>query len=188
MMAGRAGGIDAPTDGGLTELPAELIGTALGHFADTAPIEVADVLAPAVMATGPVPFGPESNGVQYADDPLAALDVADADPALLGIDEVGEQSFDTEDTGHGPVAPSDDTPESFGSGAGVEDSAPDVLDVADVGADDDLGDSVGFRPVDGFVDGTDELVDDPAVGFDSDAAGAGHEDIDPMDDDFDLAD
>jgi len=60
LLTGSAGDTDVPGAGSeLADLPAELIDAAIGHFADTAPIDVTDELAPIVMATGPIPFDPD---------------------------------------------------------------------------------------------------------------------------------
>lgn len=146
-MAGRAGDVGAPmsAEGGLSELPPELVGTALGHFADTAPMEVADSLAPVVMATGPVPFDAELDGVSPVEEPLTAFDSVHADPALLGIDsaepadgsaaahhddpsdwdrdgglDVDERALPGGGPSDGSTGPASDVDGSFGSGADVE--------------------------------------------------------------------
>lgn len=47
---------DVLAQNGYEDVPAELFGTALSHFSDTAPLEQADALAPIVTRLSPVPF------------------------------------------------------------------------------------------------------------------------------------
>lgn len=82
---------EALAESGFGDVPADLFGTALTHFSDTAPLPQADALAPIVTRAGPVPF--ESGDL--ADLPEGS-DVGDGDVFSL-FEAVAPQAVPTED-------------------------------------------------------------------------------------------
>ncbi|MEM8924554.1 MAG: hypothetical protein AAGD35_13715 [Actinomycetota bacterium] len=103
LMAGRGVDPAAVLDGyGFGDLPTDSLATALGHFADTAPIEVADALAPIVtrlsevpFAEGDLPFSAEVDGLlgdgsglldALADLELPGLAEGSVDPSDFDVD------------------------------------------------------------------------------------------------------
>jgi hypothetical protein len=204
-LAGRAGDVDAAeageTESELADLPAELVGTAIGHFADTAPIAVADELSPIAMAAGPVPFDPELDGIEPVDDPLSAFGAVDLDPARLDDDgqrdaqDLDDPSdfdgFDStagvSDVGGATAAdPSEavDVDESFGSGSGAEASA-DPVEASAALIDDPLDlDAIPMTFVaDEALDSVDIVSDEPVIDFDP--VDLDTDEADPMGDDLD---
>lgn len=198
-----------PDASGLGDLPAELVGTVLGHFADTAPIDEATALSPVVMATSAVPFDPRLDGVGTITDPLgevAAIEIVDRDPVgddgglddtdpgwLDGVDAAGEH--DVSDVG--PLVDDADAP-------GAEDWGADGSSFG-AGADRTGDPADEFAPVDeatslhSGVDGAADVVDveelvDPVADLDAtpvvhpDSFEIGLDDVDPMDDGFDDMD
>jgi hypothetical protein len=123
---------------GHAHLPAHLVAEAVVNYADTAPIEVAEHLAPYVTAHSGVPVQspPGDGGVDDADpagwaDLFATAPAADAgiDPSGVGVDDLDA------------VMPSDDGAQAGDSGIAV---AADVSGDADVpGGDDDFDDLDG---------------------------------------------
>lgn len=106
---------------GHPDLPEQLVAEAVVSYADTAPVEVAEALAPYVSGHGPVP-DPDAHGDWFEllttadaadDDPFGEQpDVVEAldewtDPAELDFGAGAPSSVD--DVDHGPVA--DDTPD-----------------------------------------------------------------------------
>lgn len=206
-LAGETGPVALDLD----HLPAELVGTLLGHFADTAPIDEATALSPIVMATSHVPLDPQLDGVDVVDDPRAELaatevvaspveqDVADRDPALLdGADEPapsGESSdpsaFDRDPAGDpsgDDVAPEFDV--GFGGGAAPADEPGPVGEQDSANVDSSAGSHADTFDAEEFHDPVLDLEDDAAhepalidLDFEPDPL-----DVDPMDDGFDLAD
>ncbi|MGH1501962.1 MAG: hypothetical protein ACRBI6_00265 [Acidimicrobiales bacterium] len=133
---------DALADEGHDSLGSDLFGTALGHYADTAPIEQADALAPIVTRTSSVPFEaddlPESD-LPIDGDALALFDAADPASMIeadtpLDIDE----PIDTADAVDAVV----DDP---GTEAGDVDVDGDEVGDPFAGFGDDFGDEAGFE-------------------------------------------
>ncbi|RZU53992.1 hypothetical protein EV385_5929 [Krasilnikovia cinnamomea] len=87
IIAGLTGTAGTPVDlaavlrsGGHPDLPEELLAEAVVSFADTAPAEVAEHLAPFVMAHGPITEGDTvAGGIGDLPDLLAAAPAAAAD-------------------------------------------------------------------------------------------------------------
>jgi hypothetical protein len=106
---------DALDAAGFGDVPTGLLGTAVGHYADSAPIGYADSLAPMATEASNVPFDSEldvpANDVDIHDvDPMDDLD-ADADAVLDTIDEAaGEDAA-------GPAPDDDDDASEFGVGS-----------------------------------------------------------------------
>lgn len=73
--------LDADLGAMLSDIPTELIGTVLGHFADTASLAEADVLAPAVTAASPIPFEAEIDGVGSSFEPTVPAPDSELDDA-----------------------------------------------------------------------------------------------------------
>lgn len=101
MLVGREPDADALGDGAgldIGDVPAELVGTALSHFADTAPLADADALAPIVTAASPIPFDAELDGVGETTGPATTdLDAADQVDADLGDADPGDRDPDDVD-------------------------------------------------------------------------------------------
>lgn len=118
--ADAAGPGDLLRDSGHPDLPDELVAEAVGSFADTAPIEVAEHLSPYVMAGSAVPL-PGVPDVAPAGwyDAVHTAPAVGADPADLDA-----------------VAPDADAPDV---------AAPVTMDFGHGGADDDGTD--GFDPL-----------------------------------------
>lgn len=161
---------DALADEGHDDLSSELFGTALGHYADTAPIEHADALAPIVTRASSVPYEaddlPDSD-LPMDDDPLALFDAADpaamlAEAADDAADDAFDEAADAPDAGE---AVEDLTETADGPFADFGD---------DFGDDTDFGDETAFGDDTDFDDETDldDLVgtvasaDQPTAGED----------------------
>ena len=165
MLSARGAGID-PADvleqHGMGDLPADAFSSALLHFAERAPLDVADALAPVVTRFSPVPFGPDDLDPSPVDrviddggDVFAALSGVDLEPADVLANHLGDDPGD-----HGLDDSDGDT------GPGIDDHQPELHDVYDDGP---------TPPGDGFGDGHDH-----GDGLDAD-------DGDPDDlDDFDA--
>ena len=84
------------SSGLLGDVPSDLVSTLLTHFADTAPIEQADVLAPMVMQASPVPFDEELDGIASAplDDPIAELGLLGVGAASTALVDHDDPAFD----------------------------------------------------------------------------------------------
>ncbi|MFV2102328.1 hypothetical protein [Micromonospora sp. LOL_024] len=118
---------------GFTDLPPDLLAEAVVNFADTAPAEIAEHLAPFVMAHGPIAQADTAAGdIGQLSDLLATARTAEPDvgsvpeidapvdpDGLDAADLLDEQGHHTEDApgGLAPVPP--DT--AFGHGAGAAD-------------------------------------------------------------------
>jgi hypothetical protein len=122
---------------GHAELPGQLVSEAIANYADTAPTEVAEHLAPFVMAHSPVPVdGPvDAAGV----DGLHLLATAPAEPYL---DDLPEDALDGADPGAGhahghPVDPAGaaGTHDPFDLDFGHGDHIDDMRHVPHPGAD-----------------------------------------------------
>lgn len=145
---------------GHSELPGELVAEAVVSYADTAPVEVASVLAPYVAAHGPVP-GVETDPswfdllttAEVADDPFDEhLDVPaaagdDADPAELDFGAGADQ---------GPFAEQEPEPTVADDAEPVDEpaQAQEELPVADAEAP-----FVPEPPIDGLDEDDDEPLD-----------------------------
>ncbi|MEM9892410.1 MAG: hypothetical protein AAF962_16220 [Actinomycetota bacterium] len=177
---------------GLGDLPPDALETALGHFAERAPLDMADALSPIVTRLSEVPFGegdlpsaPDVEAMLADSDGVFELlaDVAggvtDADPGDLDFDGLAD------------VADADDLAESladtFGTGefAVSTDEAETTADDADADYDFDTpaAESTG-------IDGIDDLDDVAEIGGglldDLSEVVDGGDDFDPDDLDFDL--
>ncbi len=120
------------------ELEPELYGEALVHFADTAPLEQADVLSPIVTEASAVPIDPDldpptpvdatDDGVEPAVDGAGDPDPGDDDPDVLDSD-----SIDTGETAleEGTALDRGSESDGFGSGAGLDTVAGTPSDRAD---------------------------------------------------------
>jgi hypothetical protein len=163
-LIGGASATDDPDallrDQGHPELPDHLVAEAVVNYADTAPVEVAEHLAPYVTAHSAV--GADEVPV---DEPQAWFDLLGTAPA--GLDPA-EEPVDIDDLAPAPDGFDDDAGLGTDPGLGLDfgtgaDSAP-VIDTADTA--DDADDAAG--PVDdvedhtdgGFVDIPDDLGDD----------------------------
>jgi hypothetical protein len=176
--ADAAGPADVLAANGHADLPDELVAEAVGSFADTSPIEVAEHLAPYVMSDSPVPQpdAPPVDLASWLDVVTTAPPPTDVDPTALLDDggvlheptyepaavDVGDLAF-----GHGHATPDHhvSTVDSFGDGP-VFDSvdgtdggtAPDPADL------DHPGDFPRFPDLDHIpdLDGSDDHADDDA--------------------------
>ena len=150
---------------GHPDLPEQLVAEAVVSYADTAPVEVAEALAPYVSGHGPVPV-PEAHGDWF--ELLTSADVADDDP-------FGEQ-FDVVET---PGEWTDPAELDFGAGApSVDDGDHGAM------ADDAPDDTADDLPDDGQAPVTEpdwpvDAAPEPPI------AGLPDEDDDPGDDDTD---
>lgn len=135
---------DALAEHGHGELDPTLFGEALVHYADTAPIEVADALSPIVMSSSAVPFDPDLDPVTASDDPPPDADDAmgeqesSDDDADVAREDVDPDAFDdagrdpTEVDGTNDVRQPVPEPDEFGQGAQptAGDGDPDGASVA----------------------------------------------------------
>jgi hypothetical protein len=80
---------------GHTELPGQLVTEAIVNYADTAPAEVAEHLAPFVMAHSPVPV--DDGGTVTDADPIDGLQLLATAPAEQYLDELADHSPDAPD-------------------------------------------------------------------------------------------
>jgi len=151
MLSAHGAGIDPATvleQHGMGDLPPDALSSALLHFAERAPLDVADALAPVVTRFSPVPFEPDDLPPSPVDD---VIDQGGDVLSVLGeIDLTAPPDLD----GHlGDHDPGDFDHDDFDD----HDEAPDHLGHVDLD-----GTAVG----DGFGDGHD-LLDD----FDLDQGG-----------------
>jgi len=93
---------------GHPDLPEPLVAEAVVSYADTAPVEVAEVLAPYVMAHGPVPDASAATADWF--DLLTA-------PTVPSSSELGEDPFESADEPDGPRDWSEPAELDFGAGA-----------------------------------------------------------------------
>lgn len=182
MLSAHGAGIDPATvleQHGMGDLPPDALSSALLHFAERAPLDVADTLAPVVTRFSPVPFEPDDLPASPVDDVidqggdvfavLAEVDL-NAPPGLdghLGDSDPGDFDHDGDIDDHdAALALHDDT------GDGLDDGG---FDQADDG------------PGDGFGDGHDHPAD-----FDDDDLNGDPDDLDgfhtdsPVDDALDA--
>lgn len=176
IIAGLTGDAGTPGDlaavlhaGGHPDLPEDLLAEAVVSFADTAPAEVAEHLAPFVMAHGPIVEGDTVAGeLDRLPDLLATVPAAeiDDDSALAApeIDSLVE-------TGDADAAqPLDDDDDGDGDG--------DEGDEGDEGEGDDVPADSGWAPLDMAFG----LGHDPAtILLDDDAHDAMTPDLEPID-------
>ncbi len=185
MLSAHGAGIDPSTvleQHGMGDLPPDALSSALLHFSERAPLDVADALAPVVTRFSPVPFGPDDLSPSPVDDVLdQGGDVFDvlnevdlsAPPDFdghLGDNDPGDFDHDGELDGDEPGGLHDDT------GADLHDGVADYDD--------------GSRSADGFGDGHDH---DQPTDFDSDLDDAdldadGFDTRNPVDDALDALD
>ncbi|RSM64513.1 hypothetical protein DMB66_19485 [Actinoplanes sp. ATCC 53533] len=171
-LTGEAGTSDdlaaALHAGGYPDLPQDLLAEAVVSFAHTAPAEIAEQLAPFVMAHGPIAHGDTTAGdIGRLPDLLAAARAAEPDGgSVLEIPEI-DPPADTGDVGaadlldeegsastDAPAGPWSDLPDTaFGHGADHDRTEP---------ADDVALDAV--TPPAGYADARQpSALDDPAV-------------------------
>lgn len=152
-----AGPAEVLAAGGHAGLPVELVAEAVGSFADTAPIEVAEHLSPYVMANSPVPLpdAPDVDLSGWLEAVTTAPPAPDVDPTALLDDAPADTDFGA------TAAEVDDI--SFGQGH--TDTAPDhdpsTVDTHDHDHESDSGYDVdhGYEPIDGTYD---HAAPDPA--------------------------
>lgn len=203
LLANPEPGVDPSAtlaEAGFGDVSPELFGTALSHFADSAPLPAADALAPIVTRVGPVPF--EDSDLPDADiepgldpfdlfaevnpDPAAFVDL---DPQTPG-DDSDPSDLDGDDATGAASTPSVDEPTQFGSG--VYDSPEDDLEeLHEFGSSDEPAPEVAsFGPDDDFDDGFDqmeageELADEGSDLFSVDFDDSAEDGADPLDLDF----
>jgi len=167
-----SGGSDALD--ALGDLAPELVGTALGHFADTSTLADADALAPIVVVSSPVPVDLSLDGAEAepsavtsvdadpddfdrGDDPAEAVDDlsdgSDVDNININADvrnfETGDAAFGAGDASLDPSAESDDAFENAGPVIEPflgDDSFGSAAGVIDEMADEMAGDVVPIEP------------------------------------------
>lgn len=144
ILTGLTGNAGAPADlaavlaaNGFPDLPQDLLAEAVVSFADTAPAEIAEQLAPFVMAHGPIAGGDLSAGdIGRLPDLLATSRATDLDDSSVAdtpeigppagsvdaVDLLDEESHGIGDVpaGPGPVPPD----AAFGHGAGPARTEP----------------------------------------------------------------
>lgn len=180
MLSAHGAGIDPATvleQHGMGDLPPDALSSALLHFSERAPLDVADALAPVVTRFSPVPFGPDDLAPSPVDDVidqggdvltvLSEVDLtapSDLD-GHLGDNDPGDFDHDGDFDGDGPGGLHDDT-----------------------GADlhDELADYDDGQSADGFGDGHDEPTD--IDGDLDDADPDGFDTRSPVDDALDALD
>ncbi len=150
LLAGRGGDLDpaAVLEGyGFGDLSPEALSTALSHFAERSPLEVADTLAPLVSRLSDVPF---LEGDLPADATVESL-LADGGEGLLeALSALDSSGLDTDDptafdTGFDTAL--DGLTDAAGLGDGSLDEAADgLLDALDPNTDldPDLGNGFGL--------------------------------------------
>ena len=166
---------------GHPELPGSLVSEAIVNYADTAPAEVAEHLAPFVMAHSPVPVEDDlpvdELDATHGLDLLATAAAGAVPDDDLALDVTGHDLADHDVTGHEIAG---DLADPFGLDFGHGDSGEPAhhLDLADPGTDGT--DQVAAAGRDRLDTGPDWLGDsdhpDPAAHLDSPA------DLDQMDD------
>jgi hypothetical protein len=168
---------------GHTDLPDDLVAEAVVSYADTAPVEVAEHLAPYVTTHSAVPPPEDDPGAEQSDGGwFDLLATAPATDAVVDIDEPADPSgaetwsdHDTgHDTGHDPAH--DPGPGlDFGSGAVDALDAPSTVDTHDEAGpthEQDTGDEHAHQaahdPSQAWTDLEPENVDLDALDDDSD--------------------
>ncbi len=180
MLSAHGAGIDPATvleQHGMGDLPPDALSSALLHFSERAPLDVADALAPVVTRFSPVPFGPDDlppspvdDVIDQGGDVLDVLSEVDltAPPDLdghLGDHDPGDFDHDGnepgalhDDTSGDGLADYDDsqTDDGFGDGHDQPANLDDDLDGDDADPD-------GFdtrSPVDDALDALDDFDHD----------------------------
>lgn len=153
------GAHDALSQAGHEDLPPELFGTALGHYADVAPIETADALAPIVTRTSPIP--------------LEETDLPPAEDIGLGTDSIAGDAYGLFDA----VAPQpEEFPEMDTVDDAVDDAVENTIDGSDAAVEGDP-DGGADGPFHGF--GDDESAGDSDLDFDDLGSGDALNPTDP---------
>ena len=201
LMAGRGQGLDpaAVLEGyGFDDLSPDALSTALGHFAESSPLDIADALAPIVSRLSDVPFAegdlaPSAEAEAILGDGGGILDLL-ADLEIPGSDDLNPDPTDFD-----AVEDFTDTLDAVATGDGSLDDVADELGAGFGLGDDDLealADQLDLSEVDDVEVGVDDLpeLDEPV--FDESTASnlLGQlaeqvdlpEDLDPDDLDFDL--
>lgn len=185
-------------DQGLGDVPTDLIDTAFVHYADTAPIEQADVLAPLVTRVGPVPYEEtdlpdgitDELGEGAPPDPWSMLTFDETTPAIDPETEIDPADLDDTES---PIedTPGTDTQDGADFGAG-ETSIADGFDSDDLGDDPFYDETTGQAGSPSLDDTIEHAVEEATTDYASDveafadSANDGYDDdIDPMDLDFD---
>ncbi|MFK7916639.1 MAG: hypothetical protein AB8G14_01060 [Ilumatobacter sp.] len=128
-----------PTSGAFGDVDAELVGTALGHFADTSSLTDADALAPIVTAASPIPFDPELDDI--------------GGPPAVDTDPVGHRTDADDDAGDDHAGDDD-----AGDDHDADDHDPDDFDRPDEAGESDAGiDNAAVDAEDRDPDGFDQL-------------------------------
>lgn len=202
LLANPEPGVDpsaALAEAGFGDVSPELFGTALSHFADSAPLPAADALAPIVTRVGPVPF--EDSDLPDADlepglDPFDMFAEVNPDPAAFVDAEPTTSDLDADpsdldvgSTVDTPTMSEVDTASQFGSGVDETSTEPDDLQ-AFASSDDANPDMASFGPDDDFDDGFDamergdEIDDEGSDLFSVDFDDTEDDGADPLDLDF----
>jgi len=136
-------------DLGLEDVSPDALSSALRHFAETAPIEVADALAPFLARTSPVPFEvgdleplPEADAILAGGGDITDLlaEIGLNDPASIDVDTAIDTAIDAAesaitdaaDVALAEAADIDDADATFGLGEESTDTGDDdALDLLD---------------------------------------------------------
>ncbi len=150
---------------GHDDLPPELFGTALGHFADKAPIETADALAPVVTRSSTIPFEEEDlsgiegiEGTESTYELFEAVDPGSYQPPAEDAspdESVATTGSDEGDTGsaEGDAVPDSVLDSGLDSALDAGDDGGSAADPADVFDESPLADVVDQTTENGFDGG-----------------------------------
>ncbi len=148
MLSAHGAGIDPASvleQHGMGDLPPDALSSALLHFSERAPLDVADALAPVVTRFSPVAFGPDDLSPSPVDD------VIDQGGDVLRVLAEVDLTVPPDLDGH----LGDNDPGDFDDDGTLDGHGPDSLQ-GHTGAD--LDDYDG-QPSDGFGDGHDQPAD-----------------------------
>lgn len=153
LGGGAADPASVMAEHGYETVPTELFGTALVHFADTAPLEQADALAPVVTRVGPIPLEesdlPESYGeldldAIEGDDAFALFSeaapvVAESPADELDFEAADTSDFEVEDLNAAADAEADSNDDVDPEDIDIDKSDPDTEVSSDTDAPDNNG-------------------------------------------------
>jgi hypothetical protein len=139
---------------GHPDLPAELVAEAVVSYADTVPPEVAEHLAPYVMAHGPIPTG------EVADTPWTELLATAPEPELSELDSPDVTDVVDADPADGLDFGAGATPEAIGEHVEAADLPDDTVTEHHAGPAGDLG----WEPATDEDAGAEQQVDIPDEG------------------------
>ncbi len=153
---------------GLGDLPPELIDTAFVHYADSATIDQADVLAPLVTRVGPVPYDEtdltdgvtDELGEGASPDPWAMVSFSAAGAPQAEPEQDPANLDDTTIPSDAPIAAENAAGPEFGAG---ETSISDGFDSDDLG-DDPFIDDVP-APTGPVAEVPEPVIDEPTTGY-----------------------